>query len=368
MKLRLLARIDDTNAWTAEGHRSAAHLLAAESGVSVGQAMKLVETARRLHDQSRVQDAVRTGQLSESQTREVSEAAHEDPEAERELLDIVNEDGFAGLKKEAERVKANARTAEQEAEREERIQRTRYVDHWIDAEGAGRGEWKLPKPAHTRLVAALRVEQDRIFKAARAEGRHEPQRAYAADALVALAEHSLDGGPAKKSRSAKARVIARVDLAAVRRGTTIPGEVCEIKGAGPVSAEDMRDLLGDALLDIVLTDGVDVMNVTRIGRTTTAEIRTALEWLYTECGVRGCNQTAYLERHHTDDYAKTRHTKLSELVPLCKHHHKLVTHRRFTIKKRPDGQYDLIPPPIPANARLPMTSDWPRSLHDSRGT
>src|SRR6266540_2074252 len=303
-KALLIKRIDDARIWVKDGHRSAAHFLAATSGTSVGQAVRVVETARRLPELPRTEAQLRAGRLSEAQASEVSAAAIEAPHAERDLLARAQEDGFAGLKQYAARVKANAASEDEELERYRRIHATRYVRCWTDGEGADRGEWKLTPDAGARVRAALRVEQDRVFAHARADGRRESHEAYAADALVAVADRALEGDTTGAARSA----------------TTT------------------------ALFKIVITDGVDVLNVTHVGRTRTAAVQTALEWLFTECGVVDCHQREHLEYHHTQPYRDTKVTKLRELVPLCPHQHDLVTHRGFQLRQRPDGEYDLLPP------------------------
>ena len=87
-----------------------------------------------------------------------------------------------------------------------------------------------------------------------------------------------------------------------------------------------------------------MLNVTHVGRTRTAPVQTALQWLFTECGVVGCHQRDHLEYHHTEPYRQTKVSRLRELVPLCSHQHDLVTHRGFQLRPRPDGEYDVVPP------------------------
>jgi len=306
--------------------------------------VRVVETARRLPELPRTEAQLRAGRLSEAQASEVSAAAIEAPHAERDLLARAQEDGFAGLKQYAARVKANAASEDEELERYRRIHATRYVRCWTDGEGADRGEWKLTPDAGARVRAALRVEQDRVFAHARADGRRESHEAYAADALVAVADRALEGDTTGAARSATTTALLRLDVTALRHGYTEGDEVCEIAGVGPVPVAVACELLGDALLKIVITDGVDVLNVTHVGRTRTAAVQTALEWLFTECGVVDCHQREHLEYHHTQPYRDTKVTKLRELVPLCPHQHDLVTHRGFQLRQRPDGEYDLLPP------------------------
>ncbi len=171
-------------------------------------------------------------------------------------------------------VKATAMSADEEQARYARIHRDRFVRRWTDADCAACGQWRTTPEAGARINAALDAEADRVFRAARADGRRERHEAYLADALVALADRAAGGAG---SRAAKYRASLRVDVTALRGGTTGPGEVCEIAGVGPVPVAVAREMLGDALLDLVITDGVDVLNVTHLGRTRLASVRAALD-------------------------------------------------------------------------------------------
>jgi hypothetical protein len=72
-------RVAETNAHCETGQRSAAHLLASMSGVSVGSAEALVRTVERLDDLPATNEAFRSGKLSEAQAREITYAASKDP-------------------------------------------------------------------------------------------------------------------------------------------------------------------------------------------------------------------------------------------------------------------------------------------------
>jgi hypothetical protein len=87
-------------------------------------------------------------------------------------------------------------------------------------------------------------------------------------------------------------------LSALVNGRTQNGEVCEIAGVGPVPVATARALLGDAVLKLVLTQGVDVRNVTSLGRGPTAAQKVALLWEQPTCAVEHCGRRARLEADH----------------------------------------------------------------------
>ena len=171
-------------------------------------------------------------------------------------------------------------------------------------------------------MAAIAAVRDRLFRQARAQGRPEPTEAYAADALVELVTGA--GGTRAGSR---AKIIVRVDLAALLRAQVGPGECCEIAGFGPVAVSAIRDLLdtGDPFLAAVVTRGHKVVGVAHLGRRANAHQQSALEWLYPTCAVEGCTSTAWLENDHRVDWAASHTTVLDLLDRLCSHHHDLKT-------------------------------------------
>ena len=119
----------------------------------------------------------------------------------------------------------------------------------------------------------------------------------------------------------------RLDLTALRRGKIEPGETCEIAGLGPISVATARDMLGESVLKLVLTNGVEVRNVTHLGRGPNTAQKIAMLWEQPVCTREGCGKTARLEYDHVygAEFRDTRHTRLDELEPLCDPDHELHT-------------------------------------------
>jgi hypothetical protein len=158
----------------------------------------------------------------------------------------------------------------------------------------------------------------KTFRARRDPESREPHEAYAADAL---ADAFLGDGP----KGARATVHLLADHAAVVRGFALPGETCEIPGVGPVNAQYVRDLLGEAFVTLVIKKGRDITTVAHLGRHIPAELRTALIVGGRECDVAGCHNRGYLERDHSHPVAEGGLTSWSNLRWLCYLHHKRKT-------------------------------------------
>jgi hypothetical protein len=216
------------------------------------------------------------------------------------------------------------------------------------------------------INATLAPFTEAAFKAAQADGRREPLEAYAADGFVAMVRAAANGGAdenAKPSSARNTKVIAVVDVEALRRGWTEGDETCEIQGVGPVPVDVARRLLGDAALSIIIKDGVDVMNVTNVKRNLNAAQQTVVEWWGLRCEVKGCDCTDFVDVHHTFEYVRSGRTRLDELRVYCKHHHR-AEHAGWTpnqdqLRQRPGHRTRARPTPrnpSPSPDELPLTA------------
>ena len=331
-------RVEATRAWQGSGTRSAAHFVAERCGSSVRSAVVALETARRLESLPATDEALRSGKLSMAQANEIASTAGERPEKEAELVAAAGSDTLPALQEKCRAVRAEGTAG---VEGYERVRKNRYLRHWTDAEGAWRLEARLCPDEGAKVLAALDVHGRRIFAGARRDGRREPYDAYAADALVALAEGGGGGG-----KGPKAVVQVRVDHAALVRGHVEGGEVCDIPGVGPIPVATARELLADGVLKVVVTKGVDVVAVAHGGRTVPAHVRSALETRDPTCVVPGCDVRDRLEIDHLVSFAEGGPTTLENLARLCHRHHALKTHQGWVLAGRP-GAWAWDPPPEP---------------------
>src|SRR5262245_62005613 len=84
-KVLVTGRIEETRAWRREGDRSHAHFLARRSGSSVGEAVRVVQTARRVDRWGATAEAMKAGEVSLQQAAQIAEACAADPNAETKL-------------------------------------------------------------------------------------------------------------------------------------------------------------------------------------------------------------------------------------------------------------------------------------------
>jgi hypothetical protein len=262
------------------------------------------------------------------------------------LIEAAQTQPVSALREECRKVRAAAIVDEVAAY--EAIRRRRYVRSWTDSDGAVRLDARLTPDSGAAVIAAIDARRGRIFAEARRAGRREPSEAYAADALVELAEGS---------RSApRATVHVLVDHGAFVSGRARADQPCEIPGVGRIPAATARALAGDGIVKAIVTKGSDVQHVVHVGRTIPARVRTALEVRDPTCVVPACYARTGLEiDHYRVAYADGGLTTLDNLARLCRWHHYQKTHLGFRLTGEP-GAWEWMTPADQEGARPPPGS------------
>ena len=109
--------------------------------------------------------------------------------------------------------------------------------------------------------------------------------------------------------------------------------MCHIVGGGPIPVEIARELEKDALLKVVLHDGVNIHTVAHLGRYRPAELETALmlgkppAFDGLTCDTEGCDRRYGLEWDHVDPVANDGVTSYENVGPQCWPHHQDKTER-----------------------------------------
>jgi len=368
-------RAADANCHQCDGHRTPAHWLAGVTGESVGEAIDVLSLGDSLAAHPGIDSAYRGGKLSRSKAKAIAGAVKVNPGAEDELVATAEGDTNRQNRDRCQRAKAQGRSQQDAKALYDAIHRDRSCRTWTDTEtGAFRLDARLTPDAGAALKAALQPECDRVFHQARRAGTHESPDAYAADALVAL----ITRGPAtstdkssddqtpndgrtgtKRSAGTRALVHVRVDLDALRSGVVGPAGICEIPGVGPIPVDRARELMGDALCELVITNGIDVTTITKMGRAIPAALRRALDERDATCVVPGCDAVTGLEiDHRIVEVRDNGPTAMWNLAKLCSHHHDLRHHGGFTLAGGP-GNWQWIPPggdPDPPGPRTKRTA------------
>ncbi len=326
--------------------RQAERALARSSGTSLADARRAIEAGRAMSAQPEVLAAAHAGALSRPQAGLIADAVALNPGAAPTLVDQAGRLGLAELAEACARAKAAA--VDLDAQRQA-VQAARSLRAYTNRAGA----WHLhacgPPTDGAQVMAVLSELATGLFDQARRDGRRERPEAYLYDALGALvalatggdgradgepegdeAEDGEPGGhePGGQSGPALARTpahgtataqlkarlarlrpsfLVRSDIGVLLRGYPVEGEVCEIAGYGPISAQAAIDLIDtmDPFLKAIVTDGHKVVGVAHLGRRPNAYQRSALDWLYPTCAAEGCpTRAGRLQSDHRADWAR----------------------------------------------------------------
>lgn len=322
--------------WHSSGYRSPSHLMADRQATGVNQAAFMLATVEEMQRFPGITTAYRNGALNDRQAVEIVSAAAADPGAEQYLLAEAEYQDWQEFKRRCVRVREAALDDEQ---RQRRAHRRRQLSTWVDSEGAFRISGRFTTAAGAHIMAGLEPYRQKVADRASRRGRRgktSPQAALA-DALVEMARHAgarcedpLRPGPATT-------VHVRVDHAALTRGHTMSGEICEVPGVGPLPVSAVKQWMeqGDACITALLVDGEDIRKVVKVGsRHIPARLKAALVERDSSCVVPGCGQTLDLQIDHVIPVHRGGPTTLYNLARLCSWHHYLKTTFGYVLKRR----------------------------------
>ncbi|MET0628621.1 MAG: HNH endonuclease [Acidimicrobiia bacterium] len=321
--------------WKHAGHRNASEWLASTTGVSVGEASRELDTAKKLEDLPATASAMRGGELSAAQASEIAATASLDPASEARLLDTAREGGSYRAVRDQCR-EANMRASDDRT-RAGRLHDTRAAHTYPGAEGHLVLHAQFAPAIGAEVRSVLEQKTDELFRAARAAGTREPRQLYTADALAAL----ILGDGTRPSPDVR----VHLDETAAQRGYALPGERCHVDGVGPIPVATAVAMLHDAKITLLRRDPAgDITHVSSPTRTIPARVRRWVEETYPICGREGCDSRFHLEIDHVTPLSEGGTTEKKNLWRLCGHDHFLKHHRGWTAAPLPGGGWDLVPP------------------------
>jgi hypothetical protein len=340
--LTLIAEFDRRTGWSDGRLHSCAHWLNFKCGLNLGAAREKVRVAHALAGLPKIAASMARGELSYSKVRALTRVADE---ATEEGLLMIALHGTAHHVERLVRGYRRARQAE-ELSREAQQHANRSVSYWYAEDGSLILNARLPAVAGAMLIQALNAALKGTAATEITADRVEEQRisypVRRADALAALAEHYL-AEPASSSTTAdRYQVVVHVDAESLHEHTA--GR-CEIEQGPAIPVETVRRLACDAsLLTVLESEQGEPLNVGRKTRSIPPAIRRALNTRDGGCRFPGCTHQRYVDAHHIEHWADGGETKLSNLVTLCRLHHRLVHEGEITIETLPGGGWRFLRP------------------------
>ncbi len=369
--LVLIREFDEKEGWNC-GFLNCARWLSWRIGLAPGAARERVRVARALGELPLISEAMKRGELSYSKVRALTRVAR--PDTEKELLDL----GKAGTASQVERVVRAWRRIDRTLEaREDDLRNassclTAHVDE--NCMFVIRGS--LVPEAGEVLMKALEAAGDKLYgEQAGLQEDRPPAGKVRADALALVAESALKGRLDPGSSGDRYQVVVHVreeelgsrQCEATGCGCGVPAgtsRAVEVGGsAGPrtnghvpagtpaasagvgawvgdshirVFAETARRIACDAGKVVMRERSGQILSVGRKTRTIPPPIRRALEFRDQGCRFPGCT-SRHCDAHHIEHWADGGETKLSNLVLLCRRHHRLLHEGGFSVRKAEDG-------------------------------
>ena len=192
------------------------------------------------------------------------------------------------------------------------------------------------------------------------------------DALIGIAQHSLDTDVQPESHGARPRVSVLIDLDALRAHIANGG--APDQPTQPAVTEDglrlshaaVRRLACDAdLIPISLGTQAQPLDVGRTHRLITTALWSALIARDRHCAFPGCTRPPVMcHAHHIRHWADGGPTSLANLVMLCGHHHRTLHDTTWQVRLAPDGHPEFLPPPRRHHDPPPQTWIRHRPRHE----
>ncbi len=179
------------------------------------------------------------------------------------------------------------------------------------------------------------------------------------EALTTIAESFLASGPQELSGGDRQQIVVHVDAETLKHSHA--GR-CDLEQGPSIAAETARRLACDAsLVAIVENEQGEPLNVGRKTRTIPPAIRRALNSRDRGCRFPGCAFKRYVDGHHVKHWAHGGETKLSNLVTLCRFHHRLVHEGCVEIQTLDDGAFRFVRPNGQTyESPPPAATEWTR--------
>jgi hypothetical protein len=303
-----------------------------------------VRVARALESLPKVSAAMASGRVSYSKVREITRVASSETE---DTLLMFAEHGTAQHVEKLVRGFRRCQDAE-ELSREAQQQQNRCVSIRHDDDGSLILKCRLSAEAGAKILKALQlavqelpVEPPKDVPAGTLPVR-VPFSVRRADALALVAESFLAHGALEVRGTDRHQIVVHVAAETLRDRTA---GCCEFEHGPAMAAETARRLACDAsIVALIENDDGEPLNAGRKTRTISAPLRRVLNARDKGCRFPGCANSRYIDAHHVEHWANGGETKPSNLVSLCRFHHRAVHEGGIRIEILDDGAFRFVKP------------------------
>jgi hypothetical protein len=345
-RLRRLAEIERRRLHERDGFLSAAAWVVGRFRVAWGAAREHIRLARALDHMPETRAALDEGEVSMSAVRVLVAAREASVEAfercERQLVEAARIHSVSELV----RVAAFWREAAVQEDApggEDRLRARRRLHASASLMGMVRVDGDLDPEIGESLLTALKAVIDAESRSGADDDRTPAQKR--ADALGEICRQWLDLAERPTVAGERPHVTVTVDAAALG-GRSDAGE---LDHAGPVGADAVRRLACDAsVMRVVMSGRSEPLDVGRRTPDVPPSMRRAVTVRDRRCRFPGCDRPhTWCDAHHVVHWADGGPTALSNLVLLCRRHHRMIHSGRFGVElsgggplfRRSDGSH-----------------------------
>jgi hypothetical protein len=340
--LTLIAEFDRRHGWADGKLPSCAHWLNFKCGLNLGAAREKVRVAHALVGLPKIAASMSRGELSYSKARALTRVAC-----------AATEDAFLmialhGTAHHVERLVQGFRRAQeaQELSREAQQHENRGVTYCFAEDGSLVLKARLPAVSGALLLkaidAALAALPESEISTNVASEQPISYASRRADALAYVAESFLANPETSSNTADRYQVVVHVDAETLH--THAAGR-CEIEQGPSIPAATARRISCDSsLLSVLENEHGEPLDVGRKTRSIPPAIRRALNTRDGGCRFPGCTHQRYVDAHHIEHWADGGETKLSNLVTLCRLHHRLVHEGEILIDRSAQGGWRFLHP------------------------
>jgi hypothetical protein len=357
--LHLIAEFDRRNGWSDGSTHSCAHWLNWKCGLDIGAAREKVRVAHALEGLPLIDAAMGRGELSYSKVRALTRVAS--PATEEILVNVA----LHGTTHHVESLVRQFRRVQEveELSREARQHAGRRLTYFHDDDGSLVVKLQLPAESGAQLLKALDAAmidvplpwhcQDHLHVSPETPETRERSTSHTcfiddlpspsarrADALVVLAESFLKHGAEALSGGDRHQIVVHVDAESL---ATREAGRCEIEDGPAVPVETARRMACDTSIVRIVEDAQgEPLDVGRKTRSIPPALRRALKSRDQGCVFPGCTHKRYVDGHHIHHWAEGGATNLSNLVSLCRFHHRAVHEGGLRVERLDDGAWHFI--------------------------
>jgi uncharacterized protein DUF222/HNH endonuclease len=350
---RWLADQDRRASYRKDGYLSSAAWLADRFKVAAGSAKEQVRVAQALEEMPEVRDSFLGGAVSSGAVRVLAAARETHPEAFALSEGALVEAAMTRPVDELRRVVSEWSEAidEQSALRQaEALRDKRRLNVCPTPTRMVRVEGELDPESGEAVLTALQAIVDADLRAGGGRDLRTPAQRRA-DALCELACRYLRSSERPTVAGERPHVTLTVDVNTLRsaeEGGTRPGPGrCELDHTGAAPAATARRLACDAsVLPVVMGGPSEPLDVGRRTPVVSAGLRRAVILRDQRCRLPACTRPhPWCDAHHVTHWADGGETVLTNLVLLCRPHHRLLHEGGFRLEmadgapvfRRPDG-------------------------------